>query len=414
MNKRILLNEKEYVEEPFLRQLERQGWTILRAGDEGKANPKITYRDEFSEVIIEKKLKESLAKINPWLEEDQIPPIVRELTNPDLTGGLIENNHYILEKIIENTTAENRKKKIPSTVKFIDFDDIDNNDFLAISQFKVNIPGTEKHIIPDITLFVNGLPVVVIECKSAYLADPMSEAIEQLMRYQARRGDDKEGNQKFFWYNQILIATSKQVCRYSSITGEDVHFVEWKDPYPHSLDEIDTEGSDSVTSQHVLVQGILTKNALLDIIRSFIIFQEDDKGRLIKIIPRYQQYRTVLKIVQRLKSKESQKEKGGIIWHTQGSGKSLTMMMTVRRMYKETELSGFKTVFITDRTNLEEQLKVTAKSIGYELKVAKRISSLKNLLKTDTPDLIMGMIHKFQETELEHEFPVLIVPDITN
>ncbi len=114
--------------------------------------------------------------------------------------------------------------------------------FLAVSQFKVNIPGTEKHIIPDIVLFINGLPVGVVECKSASVSDPMGESIEQLLRYQCRRGDSKEGNEKLFWYNQLVISTCRQTAKYSSITGEFEHFIEWKDPYPAKLTEIETEG----------------------------------------------------------------------------------------------------------------------------------------------------------------------------
>ena len=173
-----------------------------------------------------------------------------------------------------------------------------------------------------------------MECKSAYLPDPMGEAIEQLLRYQNRRGDDKEGNTKLFWFNQLLIATSRQIRRYTSITGQFEHLLNGKTLSPQPND-IDTEGSDSVNSQHVLIQGMLSQKAILDIIQSFIIFQESTKGKLIKILPRYQQYRTVCKIIERLKSGKSPQEKGGIVWHTQGSGKSLTMMMTVRRMYRE-------------------------------------------------------------------------------
>lgn len=209
--------------------MERLKWGILRAGEEGTGDPAITFREGFHEVIIEKKLRKALLKINPWLEEDQLAPIIRELTNPDIPGGLVEKNRYITEKLLENTTAENRKTGRPETVKFIDFENPENNDFLAISQYKVNIPGTERHIIPDIVLMVNSLPLGVIECKSAYLPDPIGEAYEQLLRYQNRRGDAKEGNEKLFWYNQMVVATSKQVCKYSSVSGEFEHFVEWED-----------------------------------------------------------------------------------------------------------------------------------------------------------------------------------------
>lgn len=404
---RIQLNELEYVEEPFLRQLERLGWSILRAGEAGKGDPSITFREGFNEVIIEKRLRESLLKLNPWIEEDQLAPIVHELTVPNITGGLIENNRFILEKLLENATAENRKTGRSETVQIIDFTNPEKNDFLAVSQFKVTVPGTEKHIIPDIVLFINGLPLVVVECKSAYLPDPMGEAITQLMRYQNRRGEDREGNEKLFWYNQIIIATSAQLCRYTSITGGYEHFIEWKDPYPYSLNDIDTEGSSAVTSQNVFIQGVLDKKTLLDIVQSFILFQEGSKGNLIKVIPRYQQFRTVHKIISRLKSDKPQEEKGGIVWHTQGSGKSLTMMMAVRKLYRDNELSGYKTVFITDRTDLQKQLGDTAKSIGYTLQIANKISKLKEVLSSNSPDLVMGMIHKFQEKELEQEFPVL-------
>jgi type I restriction enzyme R subunit len=404
----IALNEKEYVEEPFLRQLERLRWKTLRAGEEGKGDPAVTFRGGFNEVIIEKKVREALLKINPWLQEDQVAPIVRELTTPGVIGGLIENNRYILEKLLEGTSAEDRKTQKPRPVHLIDFANPEANDFLAVSQFKVNIPGTENHIIPDIVLFVNGLPVGVVECKSAYLPDPVGEAVEQLMRYQNRRGDTKEGNEKLFWYNQFLIATSRQLCRYSSITGEFEHFIEWKDPYPFKLRDIDLEGSEAApSSQHLFVQGVLSTRNFLDIVRSFIIFQDGPKGQLIKVLPRYQQFRAVQKIVDRLKSSKQPAEKGGIVWHTQGSGKSLTMMMLVRKMYRDKELSGYKTVFVTDRTDLEKQLKGTAKSIGYTMNVARSIAQLKQLLATNTPDLVMGMIHKFQEHELMQDFPLL-------
>lgn len=405
--KKIILNEREYVEEPMLRQLERLGWSILRAGEEGKGDPSITFRESFAEVILESKLREALLHINPWLEEDQLAPIVREITTPSVTGGLVENNRYILEKLLESTSAENRKTGKPEAVKFIDFSNPDANEFLVISQFKVNITGTEKHIIPDITMFVNGLPLMLVECKSAYLPDPMGEAIEQLMRYQNRRGDEPEGNPKLFWYNQLLVATSKQICRYASITGEYEHFIEWKDPYPATLNDIETEGSDAVTSQHIFVQGVCDRKNLLDIIHSFIIFQDGGKGKVIKVTPRYQQYRTVNKIIERLRSGKTPAQKGGIVWHTQGSGKSLTMMMVVRKMYHDPALTAYKTVFITDRTDLEIQLGTTAKAIGYKLKVASNIAKLKEQLSTKTPDLVMGMIHKFQEHDLMLEFPML-------
>ena len=250
----VILNEKEYVEEPLLRQLEVLGWTVIRAGETGKYDPEITLRESFSDVVLEKELKAALLSINPWLEEDQLPELVREITTPS-ANSLLEANQEILARLLENSSADNRKTGQKSdTVRFIDFSDIKEKDkhrcknrYLAISQFKVKIPGTEKHIIPDIVLFINGIPVVVIECKSPSIADSMGEAIIQLLRYQNRRGETAEGNPKLFYYNQFMVATNRQMATYSTITGEFEHFIEWKDPYPFALSEIETAG-ESVTS----------------------------------------------------------------------------------------------------------------------------------------------------------------------
>ena len=121
------------------------------AGEEGKGDPSVTFRESFAEVISEKKLSEALLRINPWLEEDQLPPIVRQITTPTITGGLTEHNRYIFEKLLENTVAENRKTGRPEAVRYIDFKNPDQNEFLAISQFKVVIPSTKSTSFP--TLF---------------------------------------------------------------------------------------------------------------------------------------------------------------------------------------------------------------------------------------------------------------------
>lgn len=244
----------------------------------------------------------------------------------------------------------------------------------------------------------------MIECKSPATADPIGEAITQLMRYSNRRGE-KEGNEKLFWYNLFTVGTSKQVAKVGTITSQYEDFVEWKDPYPYTLSDISEEGV--ITSQQLFVLGMLSIENLPEILHSFTIFKEDSKGGVVKIVPRYQQFRAVKKIVKKIKEGKTPEERGGIIWHTQGSGKSMTMMYAVRAIYHDQELSNFKVVFVTDRKDLERQLRDTSKSVGYTVKLARSINELKELLKTDTPDLVMGMISKFQERELEQEFQLL-------
>ena len=415
------LDEEYYVENPFLAQLQRLGWKVYR---QNKDNPEdiieikafnssfepsygesIKLRESFREIILENILKDSIKRINPWMEEDQINEVVRRITISQ-GNSLLEINREIHDLLLENTSVSGNKKtkERSSTAEFIDFENPENNSFIAISQFKVNIPGTEKHIIPDIVLFVNGLPAIVVECKSPATADPINEAITQLMRYSNRRGV-KEGNEKLFWYNLFTIATSNQVAKCGTITAENEHFVEWKDPYPYSLSEIGTERD--ITSQQVLIQGMLSKNNLLELLHTFTIFKEDPKSGVVKIIARYQQFRAVKKIIKKLKEGKTPEERGGIVWHTQGSGKSLTMMYTVRAMYHDSDLKNFKIVFVTDRKNLEKQLCKTSKGVGFTVHLARSVRELQELLKINTTDLVMGMIHKFQERELEKEFPLL-------
>lgn len=398
------LTELEQVEESFLRQLERMGWRVLR-GD--KYDPASTLRDSFHEVIIESELRAALKQINPWLEDDQLDELVRRVQAPQSTQ-LLKANEEILGLLLEGVpVAENRQThEVSPTIRYLDFRYSANNRFLAVSQFKVKITGTEKHIIPDIVLFVNGLPLVVVECKSPAVVDPIGEAIEQLKRYTNQRGM-VEGNEKLFWFNQFRVATSRQVCRYASLTGGFDDYVEWKDPYPFRLSEINTEGGDVVNSQQVLIQGMLHRETLLDLVHTYTVFGTDSEGNTIKIIPRYQQYRTSRKIIERLKSKTDPKERGGIVWHTQGSGKSLTMMFVARAVYHDPSLGKFKVVFITDRRDLQRQLTGTAGSVGYSLKPAGSVSDLRKLLSTRTPDLILGMIHKFQDDQWSQSFPEL-------
>jgi type I restriction enzyme R subunit len=356
------LTELGQVEESFLRQLERLGWRVLR-GD--KYDPASTLRESFHEVIIESELHAALKQINPWLEEDQIDELIRRVQAPQSTQ-LLKANEEILGLLLEGVpVSENRQtREVSPTIRYLDFKYAANNRFLAVSQFKVKIPGTEKHIIPDIVLFVNGLPLVAVECKSPAVTDPIGEAIEQLRRYANQRGM-VEGNEKLFWYNQFRIATSRQVSRYASLTGGFDDYIEWKDPYPFRLSEIDTEGGDAVNSQQVLIQGMLHRETLLDLVHTYTVFGTDSEGNTIKIIPRYQQYRTARKIIERLKTKTDPKERGGIVWHTQGSGKSLTMMFVARAVYHDPSLSKFKIVFITDRRDLQRQLGSTVGSVGY-------------------------------------------------
>lgn len=402
----IRLDEKNHVEEPFLKQLKELDWAILRL--EQKQFPEDSGRESFAEVVILPRLQEALKKINPWLEDDQLEDVVRRITN--FSGSdLIENNQHVLKLLQENTTvSENRLTGERSpTVRYVDFENRGNNSFVAVSQFKVRVLGTDNHIIPDIVLFLNGLPVAVIECKSPKTKEPIPEAIDQMLRYSEQRGEKGEGSPPLFYYNQILVATCRQQAKFGTITTHtQKHFYRWADPFPKTLNDLE-HGATAPNDQQRLTAGMFDKDNLLSLIRIFTVFGTNDKGETIKIVGRYQQYRAVKRAVKRLLDGTNRRERSGIIWHTQGSGKSLTMMFMVREMYQHPKLMQWKVIFVTDRTQLAQQLSETGQSIGFTVKVPGSISALKECLRSDSADLILAMIQKFQERDLKEVFPVL-------
>jgi type I restriction enzyme R subunit len=405
--KHIKLDERNHVEKPLLNQLAGLGWDVIDL--DTKQQPSDSHRKTFTEVVMLPVLREQLQVINPWLDDDQGDEVVKQLTASFLGNSLIENNKHLLHLLLENTSvSENRQtgEKSP-TVRFVDFHHTGNNRFTAVCQFKVRILGTEHHIIPDITLFLNGLPVVVIECKSPKVKDAIPEAIDQLMRYSEQRGAKGEGSQPLFFYNQFLVATCRNECKFGTITTHtEKYFYRWADPYPRSIDEL-KHGASAPNDQQRLVAEMCDPRNLLDLIRTFTLFSTNDKGQTIKIVGRYQQFRAVKLAVKRLLEGKTPRERSGIIWHTQGSGKSLTMMFMVREMYRHAQLSQWKVVFVTDRTQLEDQLSETSQSIGFSVKLADSIKRLKELLRSDSSDLVMAMIHKFRETGLTETFPEL-------
>jgi type I restriction enzyme R subunit len=406
-DKQLKLDERNHVEKPMLDQLAGLGWEILDL--EARQQPSASYRSSFTEVVMLPVLREQLKVIQPWLQNDQVDDVVKQLTASFPSTSLLQNNQHVFRLLTEGTSvSENRLtgEKSP-TVRFIDFGQRKNNRFIAVCQFKVRILGTEHHIIADVVLFVNGLPLVVIEAKSPKVNEPIPDAIDQLLRYSEQRGDKGEGSPSLFYFNQFIVATCRQQAKFGTITTHhEKRFYRWSDPFPRTLNDLD-HGSSSPNDQQRLVAGMLDHDNLLDIIRTFTLFSTNDKGELIKVVGRYQQFRAVKLAVKRLLEGKNPRERSGIIWHTQGSGKSLTMMFMVREMYRHATLSKWKVIFVTDRTQLEGQLSETSQSIGFTVKVADSIKTLKELLASDSSDLVMAMIHKFREADLTETFPQL-------
>lgn len=404
-------SELMYVETPLLEQLKKLGWTVVQLDDSEKHDPQKSFRESFSEVVIVSRLKAALKRLNPWLNDVQIDDLCVQVQNyPHPLRQILENNEEVYDRITEGLSADNEVTgEVNCPVRLIDWTDVDaydgpdatDNDFLAISQYKVRIPGKEEHIIPDIVLFVNGLPLVVIECKAPDITEPMAEGIDQLMRYQNRRGaEELEGVPELFYFNQIVISTCFHDCRYSSITGGFSHFMEWKDAYLYKLRDVNPNGKPSV--QEIAVAGMLEPAHLLDIVQNFIAYKDEDNGIRVKLVPRYMQYRGASKIIERLRN-AAKGEKGGTLWHTQGTGKTLTMMFVIRKMYNSYDLNNYKVVLIVDRKDLQTQMFKTTKTVKYAVNTADSIEGLKKLIANTASDVTVAMVHKFGDVEKDKD-----------
>ena len=323
VRREIRLDERNHIEKPVLDQLEGLGWSIIDL--DTKQTPAETFRENFTEVVMLPVLRQQLKMINPWLEDDQVEDVVKQLTASFPGTGLIQNNQHVLKLLLECTSvSENRKTGEKSQdVRFVDFAHLDNNNFIAVCQFKVRIRGTEHHIYPDIVLFLNGLPVVVVECKSPKVKEPIPEAIDQLMRYSEQRGAKGEGSAELFYYNQFIVTTCRQEAKFGTITTpSQKHFYRWADPFPRTLNDLD-HGAGSPNDQQRLVAGMCDRNNLLDIIRAFTLFSTSDKGETVKVVGRYQQFRAVKLAVERLLEGGTPRDRSGIIWHTHRAPASL-------------------------------------------------------------------------------------------
>jgi type I restriction enzyme R subunit len=415
-----LPNEYTEVELPLLRQLGAMNWSFLEGS---KWEPTASDRETFREVVLSSHLRPALRRINidddgnEWLDESRIAQAEAALLRTPALK-LIEANQEMTSLLLTGTTVdgvEGQHGGRGQIVHFIDWAYPERNEFLAINQFRVDEPGGQAHkyVVPDIVLFVNGIPLVVIECKSPYITDPAVEAIDQLQRYanQRSRVHDDEGNERLFHFNQFVVATYFDKAMVGTFTSESEHFAEWKETEPVSREEIAAElgkSVDDLSSQEILVTGMLRPAHLLDIIRNFTLHMPIE-GRSVKIIGRYQQYRAVQRSIERLTTGKTRLEdgefdrRGGIVWHTQGSGKSLTMVFLIRKMRTLPELRRFKVVAVTDRTDLQRQLSDTAALTGETVQIAKSVPKVKELLARPGPGLVFAMIQKYREIDADLE-----------
>lgn len=400
------MSEYTEVERPFLKQLAELGWTIIDQGAGVPQDAAPSLRGNFRQWLLPEVFDRAVRTINrtddgrEWLTDRQLEDLRSQLLHhPNCT--LLEANEAVQALLFKAQADVNELTgEADPVVRLIDFHNPANNQFHAINQFRIDTPGCVKaFIIPDIVLFVNGIPLVVVECKkgSETCANPMQEAFVQLQRYMRRRKETeasglKEGEPRLFHSSLMLVRSCGLEADYGTITSGEEHFYAWKTLHP-----ADDAALAGLNAQQQLIAGMLNKANLLQILRTSSVFMDTDGGPRVKVVCRYQQFRAARKIVERLRTGETATERSGVVWHTQGSGKSLTMVFLARMLRASRDLSDYKIVLVNDRQDLEEQLGNTATLIGGRVNVIETRAGLRQHLSRDSSDISMVMIHKFQE-----------------
>lgn len=405
------MSEYLHVEKPFLDQLKALGWTAI---DQGQgfipSDSAKSLRASFREWLLPEVFRDAVRALNltpdgkSWLTDRQLDDLRDQiLRQPNRT--LLEANEatqgLFLKAQVDRNEATSESDPV---VKLIDFAHPERNQFHAINQFRVDTPGCVKScIIPDIVLFVNGIPLVVVEAKigDANTANPLHAAYVQLLRYRNGRQETiqaglREGEPRLFYSNLLLVRTCGEKAEFGTISSGHEHFHAWKDIWPESGRSY-SPPLGVEREQEKLIQGLLAPATLLAVLRTCTVFMDTDSGRRIKVVARYQQYRAARKIVERLRSGSSPDARSGVVWHTQGSGKSLTMVFVARMLRAASDLEDFKILLVNDRVDLEEQLAGTAKLIGGKVNVIESTAQLRKHLSTDASDINMVMVHKFAD-----------------
>ena len=409
------MSEYTNVEHPFLEKLREIHWEVIDKGNGGiPQDPADSKRTSFDEIILKEEFFKKLGDLNPWINDEQKRYCYNRIA--DINKPLIDANqeiHNLLLKGIPLLTKNEVTGEDNPTARIINFDRYNENSFIAINQFRVDTNNTKPFIIPDIVCFVNGLPLVVVECKDEDVSEPMSEAYDQIKRYANQRWIDdpfsegiEEGCQRLFHTNLFSVITRGVEARCGTISADFDFYLNWKDIFPEEYAE--GINIDPAERQEILIKGMFNHEILIDIFRNFTLFTHKDDNT-IKIICRYQQYRAVGKMLKKLENGTDWKSRSGVIWHTQGSGKSLTMVFLVRKMRHIPELHDYRILMVVDRHDLEEQLAETAEYTG-ELRHDPKTKKVQNIvenrqqlvkLEGDTADLNLVMIHKFGEN---HEY----------
>ncbi|CAM4083918.1 type I restriction endonuclease subunit R [Gillisia hiemivivida] len=384
-------------QKPAISLLQKMGWQYLCEDQVFEARGEM-----YTNVILDDILAQQLSKINTFTYKNEaykfstgsIQGAVNALKNVP-NEGLVQTNERVYDLITLgksfNETVQGDRKAY--TVNYIDWKNPENNVFHVAEEFEVE--GGKGKRRPDIVLFVNGIPFVVIENKRRDKNESLDEAISQNIRNQR----EEEGIPKLFYYAQLLLAVHPNEVKYGA-TGTAAKFWSfWKEDVEKEVTKLlkkkinQTPSEDRlVTEQDKGIYALCSPKRLLDLTYKYIVFDGPDKK-----ICRYQQYFAVQDTIQRVKSRNKEgNRQGGVIWHTTGSGKSLTMVMLSKALALDTSIESPRIIIVTDRISLDKQIFKTFVNCGKHVKKAKSGNDLIELLQDKGNEIITTIIDKFE------------------
>ncbi|HAY70817.1 MAG TPA: restriction endonuclease subunit R [Anaerolineae bacterium] len=428
---------------PALLLLQKLGYTYL------SQTQALQHRgNKTTHVLLEDILRKQLKEINSIrlsssktsvFSDANIENGIQALKDVPMQEGYITACEYVynlltLGKALEQSIDGDKKS---FTLQYIDWKNPENNVYHVTEEYNVMRSNTKEHYIPDIVLFVNGIPFCIIECKRPDMKESLSQAISQQLRSQ-----QEDGIRNLYVYTQSLLSVATDQASYATNGTVEKFWAKWEEKF--SSDEEESAYNDNlyeiknkplpkteseklfgerfryvkkyfdaleqqnvmVTKQDEYLYNLCRPERLLDLVFNFILFDNGEKK-----IARYQQYFAIKKAMQRLRHIDGGKRNGGVIWHTQGSGKSLTMVMLAQAIAMEKEILNPKIILVTDRTDLDDQITNTFKKCGKYAENATTGQRLVELLESKSDAVITTIINKFESAVRKISKP-LTSPDI--
>jgi len=374
---------EDHIEQIIIQEFIELGYSYVNGADMSPEG--IAQEREYDEVVLKSRLSVAIAKLNTTVPAEAQEEALKKVLRTD-SPNLSQNNYTFHKYLTDGVDVEYRKgdRIVGDKVWLIDYETPSNNEFLVVNQFTIIENNVNKR--PDLILFVNGLPLVVIELKNAVDENAtIHSAFNQLQTY-------KQTISSLFVYNALLIVSDGWDALYGSLTAPKQFFVPWK-----SIDG-KLVADEDIPQMEVMVKGMLNKFVLPDLIRHYIVFHQNKK-QLTKIVPRYHQYFAVNKAVETTKraTAETGDQRAGVIWHTQGSGKSLSMVFYAGKLVLA--LNNPTLVVLTDRNDLDDQLFDTF-SLSQDLLrqtpvQAENRDDLKRKLSVSSGGIVFTTIQKF-------------------